>query len=74
MFFYLLLRKCLGCTDALLTISHHIQKSLDVGMQSYVVQLDFSEAHDRVSHCGLLCKMKSIGVSGSALSSQTAGR
>ena len=28
-------RKGLGCTDALLTISHHLQKSLDTGMVLY---------------------------------------
>ena len=46
-------RKGLGCTDALLTISHHLQKS-------YIVQLEFSAAFDRVSHNGLLLKLKSI--------------
>ena len=61
-------RKCLGCTDALLTISHHLQKSLDAGMESYIVQLDFSTALDRVSHSGLFFKLKSIGVGGSVLS------
>ena len=30
-------RKVLGCTDALLTISHHLQKSLDAGIESYIV-------------------------------------
>ena len=34
-------RKGLGCTDALLTISLNLQKSLDAGMESYIVQLDF---------------------------------
>ena len=61
-------RKNLGCPDALLTISHHLQKSLDAGMESYNVQLDFSAAFDRVSHSGLLFKLKSIGVGGSVLS------
>ena len=55
-------RKCLGCTDALLTISHHLQKSLDAGMESYIVQLDFSAAFDRVRHNGLLFKLESIGI------------
>ena len=40
-------RKGRGCTDALLTIPHHLQKSLDAGMESYIVQLDFSAAFDK---------------------------
>ena len=55
-------RKCLGCTDSLLSISHHIQKSLYARIESYIVQLDFSAAFDRVSHSFLLLKLKSIGV------------
>ena len=46
---------------ALLTISHHLQKSLDAWMESYIIQLDLSAAFDGVSHCGLF-KLKSIGV------------
>ena len=53
--------------DVLLTISHHLQTSLDAGMESNIVQLDFSAAFDRVSHTGLLFKLKSIGVGGSVL-------
>ena len=60
-------KKRLGCTDALLTISHHLQKSLDAGMESYIVQLDFCAAFDSVSHSGLLFKLKSIGVGVSVL-------
>ena len=37
-------------------------------MESYIVQLDFSATFDRVSHSGLLFKLKSIGVGGSVLS------
>ena len=44
----------LGCIEALLTLSHHLRKSLDAGMESYIVQLDLSAALDRVSHTGLL--------------------
>ena len=58
----------LGCTDALRTISHALQKSLDTGMESNIVQLDFCAAIDRVSYSGLLFKLKSIGVGGSVLS------
>ena len=39
-------RKGLVCTDALLTISHHLQKSLDAGMEFYIIQLDFSAEFD----------------------------
>ena len=58
----------MGCADSLLTISHHLQKSLDAGIESYIVQLDFSAAFDRVSHSGLLFILKSIGVGSSVLS------
>ena len=37
-------------------------------MESYSIQLDFSAAFDRVSHSGLLFKLKSIVVVGSVLS------
>ena len=38
-------------------------------MESYILfSLDFSTAFDRVSHSGLLFKLKSIGVGGSVLS------
>ena len=60
-------KKDLSSTDALLT-KCHLEKSLDVGMESYIVQLDFSAAFDRVSNNGLLFTLKSIGVGGSVLS------
>ena len=49
-------RKGMSSTDALLTISHHLLKSFDTGMESYTVQLDFSAAFDRASDSGLLFK------------------
>ena len=58
----------LGCTDALLTISHHRQKFLHAWMESYIVQFDFNAAFDRVSHSGLFFKLKSIAVGGGVLS------
>ena len=61
-------RKGLGSNDALLALSHHLHKSSDAGMESYIVQLDFSAAFDRVSHFGLLLNLKSIGVGGNVLS------
>ena len=55
--------------DVLLTISHHLQKSLDAGMLPYIVQLDFSaDAFDKVSRSGHLFKLKSVGVVGSVQS------
>ena len=39
-------------------------------MESYIVQLEFSAAFDRVSHTGLLFILKSIGVGGSVLSNR----
>ena len=54
-------RKGLSCIDALLTISYHCQKSLDTGMELYIIQLNFSAAFDRLSHSGLVFKLKSIG-------------
>ena len=70
-FFCLLLSLLIGKVWAarmLLTISHHLQKFLDAGMESYIVQLDFSAAFDRVSNSGLLFKLKYIGVCGRVLS------
>ena len=52
----------------MLTISHHLQKFLDAGIEYYIVHPDFSAAFDRVSHTGLLLKLKSICVGGSVLS------
>ena len=34
-----LLTKGQGCTDALLTISHHLQKSLNAEIEFYIVQV-----------------------------------
>ena len=53
-------RKGLSCIVTLLTIAHHLQKSLDAGMEFYIVQLDFSAAFGRVSHSGLLLTLMSI--------------
>ena len=52
----------LETNDALLTLSHHLQITLDRGMEGRFVQLDFSAAFNTVSHCGMLYKRRSIGV------------
>jgi hypothetical protein len=55
-------RKGLGCVDALLSVSHVMQSSLDTGAECRLVQLDFSAAFDRVSHTGLLYRLQCLGV------------
>ena len=55
-------RKGLGTCDALLTILHEPQLALDRGFEARLVQLDFSAAFDRVSHKGLLYKLRDRGV------------
>ena len=55
-------RRSLGTCDALLTLSHQLQVALDRGMKERLVQLDFSVAFDRLSHRGLLYKLRSIGI------------
>ena len=72
MFFWQLLSLLIGkawgkLMHSLLPIPYPLHKSLDARMESYIVQLDFSAAFDRVSHGGLLIKLKSIGVVGSVL-------
>lgn len=54
--------------DALLSVSHHLQKVLDMGFEGRLVQLDFNAAFDRGNHAWLLHKLKSIGLGGNILS------
>ena len=51
----------LGKCDALLTLSHHLLVTLDRGTEGLLVQFYFSAAFDRVSHSGLLYKLRSAG-------------
>ena len=44
----------LGIRDALHTLSHRLQVVLDMSMEGRLIQLDFSGAFDRISHCDLL--------------------
>ena len=60
-------RKGYSTCDALLLLTHQLQKSLDSGIESRVVSLDFSAAFDRVNHCALAFKLRSMGVGGKFL-------
>ena len=61
-------RKGLGTCDALLCLSHRLQRALESGQEARIVQIDFSAAFDRVNHLGILYKLCSVGVAGSVLS------
>ena len=60
-------RRSLEICEALITLSHRLQVALDRGMEGRPVQLDLAE-FDRVSHCSLLYKLRSIEIGGQFLS------
>ena len=49
-------------------MSHTLQGALESGQEARIVQIDFSEAFDRVNHLGILYKLCSVGIGGSVLS------
>ena len=51
----------------MLTLFRHLQVALYWGVEERLVQFNFSAAFDRVSHCRLLNKLRSIGVVGQFL-------
>ena len=53
--------------SARITLSRHRQKSLDTGMESYIVQLHFSDAFDSESHWSVF-QIDMYCVGGSVLS------
>ena len=59
--------RSLGTCDVLLKLSHRLQVAIVRVMKGRLVQLDFSAALDGISHCGLLYKLRSIGVGGQLL-------
>ena len=61
-------RNGLGNCDALLCVSHTLQSALENGHEARIVQINFSAAFDRVNHLGILYKLCSVGIGGSALS------
>ena len=61
-------RNGLGTCDALLRVSHTLQRALESLQESRIVLIDFSAAFDRVNHQGILYKLCSVGIGGSVLS------
>ena len=60
-------RKERSTADLLLQITSSWNKSLDRGVDTYVIALDIAGAFDRVWHAGLICKIKSFGIDGNLL-------
>ena len=57
-------RKKLGTCDALLDLTCHMQKDLDNGSETRIVQIDFSAAFDLVNHKALIFKLQNVGIGG----------
>ena len=56
-------QKGLGTCDALLCMSHTLQSALESGQEARIVQIDLSEAFDRVNHQGILYnRLYSVGI------------
>ena len=51
-------------TTQLLSVYHKIQESMDAGLQTDMVFLDFSKAFDSMNHHKLLFKLKLFGITG----------
>ena len=49
-------------------VTHTLQSALESGQEARIVQIDFSAAFDGVNHQGILYKLCSVGIRGSALS------
>ena len=60
-------RKGLDTCDALLCKAHTLQSALASGQQVRIVQIEFSEAFDRVNDQGILFKLCFVGVGVSVL-------
>ena len=60
--------KGLATCDALLCMSHSLQSALERGKEARIIQIDFSEAFDRVNHQGILYKLCYVGIGEPVLS------
>ena len=56
-----------SCINQLLSITHEIYKSFDVGLEVRSVFLDISKAFDKVWHDGIIYKLTQNGISGNLL-------
>ena len=56
-----------SCINQLLSITHEIHKSFDVGLEVRSVFLDISKAFDKVWHDGIIYKLTQNGISGNLL-------
>ena len=61
-------RKGLGTCDDLLCVAHTLQNALEMGQETRIVQIDFSDAFDKINHQGILFKLCSVRVGGSVQS------
>ena len=56
-----------SCINQLLSITHEIYESFDVGLEVRSVFLDISKAFDKVWHDGIIYKLTQNGISGNLL-------
>ena len=56
-----------SCINQLLSITHEIYKSFDVGLEVRSAFLDISKAFHKVSHDGIIYKLTQNGISGNLL-------
>ena len=61
-------RKGIGTCDALLCMSHTLQRALESGQEARILQIDSSPAFDSVNHLCILYRLCSVGIGGSVLS------
>ncbi len=55
-------RKGLSCETQLVDLFHDLSSIMDQRLETDIVFLDFKKAFDRVPHCHLITKLRSVGV------------